>query len=170
MTFPQMLEDIGESIKLIPQECDLERVAEQIVDATASSVWEEYRSRYGWVWRTGELSHALPLLSSSISWILCGFTDARTNGQSWSRRHLCSRNRICLVVNFRCRCRQNGGCGGIVYINDGVDGGFFVHAVLTAPEGNEPLAGGSPEPCWRFWEVGHQAPHVLAAWWSGEGY
>ena len=56
-----------------------------------------YRSRYGWVWRTGELSHALPLLSSSISLILRGFTDGRTNGQTWFRRHLCSRNRIRLV-------------------------------------------------------------------------
>ena len=55
------------------------------------------RSWHGWVWRPGELSHALPLQSSSISLILCGFTDARTYGQAWTRRHLCSRNRIRLV-------------------------------------------------------------------------
>ena len=33
---------------------------------------------------------------------------------TWSRRHLCSRDRILLVFKFRCLCRQNGGCEVIV--------------------------------------------------------
>ena len=62
----------------------------------------------------GELSHDLHLLSSSI-FLVCGtFTVGWSYVQAWSRRHLCSRNRILLVVYFRCRCRQNGGCEFIV--------------------------------------------------------
>ena len=40
----------------------------------------------------GELSHALPLQSSSISLILGTFTVGRSIVQTWTHRHLCSRN------------------------------------------------------------------------------
>ena len=44
----------------------------------------------------GELSHTLPLQSSSIL-VFGTFTVGRSNVQTWIRRHLCSRNRILLV-------------------------------------------------------------------------
>ena len=44
----------------------------------------------------GELSHTLPLQSSSIL-VFGTFTVGRSNVQTWTRRHLCSRNRILLV-------------------------------------------------------------------------
>ena len=50
-----------------------------------------------WGMAVGELSHDHPLLSSSI-FLVCGtFTVGRSNVQTWSCRHLCSKNRILLV-------------------------------------------------------------------------
>ena len=59
----------------------------------------------------GELSHTLPLQSSSIFLVFGTFTVGRSNAQTWTRRHLCSRNRILHRFFFLVSCRGVHGVG-----------------------------------------------------------